>query len=258
MSDEARTDRPTMDRPTMDRPTMDRPTRVYPPRRREWGWWLAALGLLGLVGSIGCNPIQMANFALMPFANNNNPPNCSLEVPGKESKVVLIVKHENAEFDLTFKDAPDVIARRLSSLLEQRYKDNGDKIKLVPISKVQAYLAKNRDWVTISKEEIGKHFEADYVVCLDLMPMTLYENGSRGGLYRGNVEIHITVIDVSQPEAEGVKYHDIYTCSYPRRGAEDSGSMSPTVFRLRFLDHVARDLVPYFAACPSKDKFDSE
>ena len=243
MSEQARTDRPTRSDPAR--------------RRREWGWWLAATALVVAIGGIGCNPIQMANFMLMPFASTNCPPNCSLDVPGKESKVVLIVKHENGDLDLTFKDAPDVIARRLVTLLEQRYKENGDKIKIVPVSKVQSYLAKNRDLAALSPQEIGKHFEADYVVCLSLEPMTLYEHGSHGHLYHGNVEIHIAVTDINE-DGGGLKYDDMYTCTYPRRGPEDASSMSPAMFRLRFLDRVAKDLVPYFAACPSKDKLDSD
>ena len=221
MSEQARTDRPTRNAPAR--------------RRREWGWWLAALALLVTVGGIGCNPIQMANFMLMPFASTNCPPNCPLDVPGKESKVVLIVKHENGDLDLTFKDAPDVIARRLVTLLEQRYPQ----------------------WPGLNltcelREGIVKH-ETEY----DVSDAREYDADKRGHLYHGNVEIHIAVTDINE-DGGGLKYDDMYTCTYPRRGPEDASSMSPAMFRLRFLDRVAKDLVPYFAACPSKDKLDSD
>src|SRR5207248_10799972 len=128
---------------------------------------------------------------------------------------------------------------------------------VVPVSKVQNYGSTNQDAATMSRQEIGKHFDADYVVCLDLGPMTLYEKGCRGQLYQGSVEVTIEVIDVAEPEGAGLKYRDVYSCTFPRRGPEDAGSMSPVMFRHRFLYRVARDLVPYLAACPSKDMIDA-
>ena len=44
----------------------------------------------------------------------------------------------------------------------------------------------------------------DYVVCLDLGPMSLYEKGCRGQLYQGSVEVTIEVIDVNEPEGAGL------------------------------------------------------
>jgi hypothetical protein len=223
-------------------------------RRRDRGWRVAALILTGLVVSIGCNPIQMLNFIATPFADASVQPACPLTIPDKESNVVIITTHDDVEDFTVFRGANDVLTRRLIALLEDRYKEHKDKVKIVPFTKVQAYLNKHPDWVTQSKREIGKHFNADYVVFLEMGPMTLFEKGSNSLLYRGNLEIHIAVIDANQDEGEGPKYEKDYACTYPLHGPKDSSSLTMAQFRGEFLDHIAKDLLMEFAPYETRNR----
>jgi hypothetical protein len=224
-------------------------------RRREFAWRVAALVSLLLVASLGCDPVATLGFLAYPFAPNLDDPVFSLKVPGKESKVVLIFAHEqSAAPNDAFRDADLMLARQLASLLTQQYKDNKDKIKIVNASQVYSYLHDQKDWATQPKQDIGKHFDADFLVYCELGPMTMYEHGSGGTLYRGSAEIHISVFDVHEAEDESLKGDKFFSCVYPTTHPEDATGMTPGAFRAKFLDRIARDLVPFFAGQPADDK----
>jgi hypothetical protein len=224
-------------------------------RRRELAWRVAALVSILLVASVGCDPVATLGFLAYPFAPNFDDPVFSLKVPGKESKVVLLFAHEeNAAPNDAFRDADLMLARQLASLLTQQYKENKDKVKIVNVSQVYAYLHDQKDWATQPKQEIGKHFDADFLVYVELGPMTMYEHGSGGTLYRGSAEIHIAVFDIHEAEEESLKGDKFVSCVFPSTHPEDGTSMTPGAFRAKFLDRIAKDLVPFFAGKPADDK----
>jgi hypothetical protein len=225
--------------------------------RRDRLWRVAALILTLLVVNIGCDPIQMMNFIATPFADTMIDPVCPLTIDGKESTVVIITTHDDIEDSVSFRGVNDMLTRQLIGLLEARFKEHKDKVKIVPFTKVQAYVNKHPDWVTQSKREIGKHFNADYVLFLEMGPMSMYEKGSNSLLFRGNVEIHIAVVDVNQDEGEGPKYEKDFSCTYPLHGPEDAGGgNSATQFRSRFLEHIAKDLLVEFAPYETRNKIE--
>jgi|SRR5579862_3947916 len=226
-------------------------------RLSEIGWRVGAVLLVIAVGGLGCNPIATIGFLAYPFCPNNDEPAFPLTLKGKESKVVFLCAHEdNVATNDAFRDADQALCRQLTNLLSLQYKENKDKVNIVPVSKVYAYLREHKDWITQPKQDIGKHFDADFVVYLELGPMTMYEPKSNKALYRGNVEIRIAVIDMRQADGEGTKPDQFYSCTYPATCPEDAGSMTPENFRARFLDRIAKDLVPYFATHPAERKMD--
>ena len=122
-----------------------------------------------MVTSIGCDPISTASFLLYPTNENNVPPKlCSLAIEGKESKVLIIAAHDSLLPNQSFRDAHRDISRRLAQLLDKRYKENEKKVTIVPITRVLNYLDNHPDWIAQSKRELGKRFDADFVVFLDL------------------------------------------------------------------------------------------
>jgi hypothetical protein len=173
-----------------------------------------------------------------------------------ESRVVIIATHNDIDDSAMFRDAKDVLTRQLISQMEGRFTEHKDKVKLVPSSKVQADLNNHPDWATQSKREIGRHFNADYVIFLEMGPMGMYEKGSNFLLYRGNVNIRIAVVDVYQDEGDGLIYEKYYTCTYPQHGPEDAGCLSAAQFRCRFLEHIVKDLLREFA--PQKRTADED
>ena len=224
-------------------------------RGTDFAWRVAALALFLTVGGLGCNPLATIGFLAYPFCSNSDEPVFPLTIKGKESTVVFVCAHEeNASPDDAFRDADMVLCRLLTGMLSQHFKDNKDKVKIVPVSKVYSYLREHKDWVTQPKQEIGKQFDADFLVYIELGPMTMWEPGSRKTLYRGNVEIRMSLVDVQQPEAEGIKPDQFYSCTFPVTHPEDASSMRPDNFRAKFLDRIANDLVNYFVSSSANDK----
>lgn len=228
--------------------------------RKDLAWRWAAAVLLVLVASIGCDPIQMLSFIAYPVNENNQDPKlCSLTIEGKESKVLFLAAHEDVmPANLAFRDAHRELTRLLVRMLEERYKEGQDKIKIVPVSQVFNYMDNHTHWVTESKQDLGKHFGADFVVFLELGPMSIWEKGSNSTLYRGNVEIRMSVFDVHQPEGETLVHSDVYSCTFPTSCPMDATELSQDGFKLRFMDRIAKELVPYFAPHPSRDKLDTQ
>jgi hypothetical protein len=237
---------------------MERPLATQ-RRRREHLWRLAAVLLLGFIASIGCDPISTMSFLLYPTNENTvKPKMCSLTIPGKESKVLIVAAHDSLLPNQAFRDAHRDISRRLAQILEQRCKDNNENVKIVSVTKILNYMDNHPGWIAESKRELGKRFDADFVVFLDLGEMTMYEPGSHNTLYRGNVEIQLFVYDLNQPEGEEETHQDVFKCIYPISGPTDAGDTSAVYFHMKFMDNIAKGLVQYFASSPSRDVTTSE
>jgi hypothetical protein len=173
---------------------------------------------------------------------------------GKEVNVVILTRSklpsagkpelENLERDLT---------HRVAQATEKRFKDNREKIKIVPFGRVKAYLDKKSP--SPSEPEVGMHFKADFVIGLDVNTMGFYE-GSYRELFRGRTEIMISVFDVAQDAEEGPAYEAVYRTEYPPHGPIDAGGSSVIGFRTLFLDRIAKDMSRYFAAYSSAERLD--
>jgi hypothetical protein len=221
----------------------------------KW-WWLAALVLALFIGSIGCSPIAGLGLLTNSLYPNSVEPDCPLTLADKESKVVFIVAHEDeVSIDFNMREADQVICRDVVKLLTQRYKENKDKVKIVPVTTVYAYLREHRNWIAQSKQELGKHFDADYLVYIELGPMTLKQPGSSGTLYRGHVDYRIQVIDVHPTDGEAVKFERVGTSTTPEQATTE---ITPLNYRTLFLDRVSKDLAKRFAAHPPQDKMSDD
>jgi hypothetical protein len=224
-------------------------------RRGNKRWWVAAALATALIGSLGCNPLSIMGYLSSSWGPNTIDPPCPLTYPDKESKVVIFCTFdpESPPNLTTFPHADQEVAQMLTTVLRDRFKENGDKVKLAPASKVISYQSQHSDWVLESKKAIGKHFDADLIVFLELKAMTLSEGGS---LLKGHVEIGVKVYDVHEPEGEMLKFTHWIECKYPSTEFEDSFQTTKAVFREKFLNRIAKDLAHLFAAYPPRDKMD--
>jgi hypothetical protein len=221
-------------------------------------WWCWPILLAGiLVVGTGCDPASSLSFLLMPFCDDNIPPEVPIAVPRKEVTVVLLCSFASPlDAPSEVSNVDHEIAERLAHKLKKQYADNRDKVKIVPNYKVRSYLNKDANKDLMAKRDIGKHFNAEYVINLEINSMSFYETGSRQQLYRGRTEIAVTVFETKQPKGEGPIFEKVYHVEFPGTGPIDASGSSLLMFREMFLDRIAKDLSKYFAAYPHDNRYD--
>ncbi|MBM4069767.1 MAG: hypothetical protein FJ271_12570 [Planctomycetes bacterium] len=212
--------------------------------------WLYVF-LVGAVMSMGCNPGTL--YLLMPWMEDKIAPKLPLTTDKKEVTVVIhayfahpLAAQGNFVGDLHGVDGD--LSERLTAALKKRYDDNRDRIKIIPHYQVRSFVNRNGDSRLVSAHEIGKHFNADYVISLEINNLSLYEGGSSRQLLRGRTELSVTVFDMSKPREEGLVMDETYRAEYPPTGPEDAGSSSALQFRNRFLTQISREISRWFAA----------
>lgn len=193
----------------------------------------------------------------MPFNPATPPEKFAFTKNKRNPKVVIVASHASAQTQGntdTF-NADQMLAQRLHQLMSKAFKENRDKVEIISPYKVQDYLAKNPQWKdTLDPTQIGKHFDADYVMFLEISRLSLYKERSNHLFYEGNAEIQVTVVDVANAEA-GTEVSDVYVCTYPSSGPVPA-DYGPGKFRTQFINKMARDLTFWFASHPSENKHD--
>lgn len=222
---------------------------------REWPWRVAALVLGTFVLSFGCNPMTLTYFLFEP--DHLEPPLCAIACEGKDVKVVLLAEHVNLPTNPILTQADSELSYRLTQLLEQRYKENKDRVQIVSTSDLKAYKNSHPKWKEQTAQEIGRHFKADYVISLEINDIRLYDPKNRQFFYHGYADIDLTVTDVHKPVGEGEKFRQPYSLEYPRAPLERT-DMTVNQFRAKLIDRICKDLVQFFAAHPPRDKYDRD
>jgi hypothetical protein len=212
--------------------------------------------LLGaLILLVGCSPLQILGFIFAP--DPSEPPKCNLVIPGKESKVVLLCTHaDQAPTDPRLMRVDWDLGWRLTQLLEERFKENKDRVKIVPPNQVKNYMNKHPRWRDLPPQEIGKDFDADWVVNLEINSIGLYDR-NRNFFYHASADIMVTVTDAHKPVGEGEVFSEPYQIEYPKSPMEVT-DVNPTKFKAMFIDHIAKDLLLWLATHPPRDKCDGE
>lgn len=218
--------------------------------------WLrfAVLCVVAVAGP-GCNVLAFPVFVLMGMNSKEDPP-CKLASKDKEKEVqVVILASTGLETRTEFLRVDRELTSLLARHLTQGFKDNKEKVKLVSARKVDQFKDEHPNWKTMDLVKIGDYFDADYVIHLDILSISLYEPRSANQLFFGRAEIDVRVVDVNEPDEDPI-FRKVYLTEYPKtRGPIPVGDGSPTQFKQTFLDHVSRQLSWYFTAHPYDDEF---
>jgi hypothetical protein len=229
--------------------------RVKDRKRRDRAWRLAALVLGAVVLSIGCSPLE-AFYFLWP-TDPKFPPECPLVCKDKKETVVVI--YASATMLDTRPEtygAEQELAERLIAVLKKRYEEDGEKVKIIPHYRVRDW--RNKEPRAQTPYEVGKHFEADKVVYLEVSKMSLYKPGSSNLLFFGRLEMTITVTDMHQEPEAGPIYRKEYVRQYPRTGEIAADGSNPAMFCAAFLNNVANDVSRLFHSYTTEEKLDRD
>jgi hypothetical protein len=218
--------------------------------RSNRGLLWVALAMLAAV--CGCDLATMSYF-LMP--EPRQPPQLKrLASDDKKVKVVLLADM-GLETRPEFARADMDLCNRLAGHLKQLFAENKEDVELVPQREVEQFKATHPTWRDLfHPAEVGKHFEADTVVYIEMRNLGLYEKPGTI-LFKGRADLTLSVIDVKHPDEMPAQKN--FSCVYPSdaRGGVPTSDMHEMEFRQHFLDYLARRLSWNFAAYRKRDTY---
>ncbi len=218
------------------------------------GRWSGLMILAAAALCTGCNLLSLPYFLM--YADAKHEPKCKLASEDKEREVrVVILTFAGLETRPEFLRADRELSSALANQLKEGFKSNKELVSVVSPVLVEKYKDEHPNWHALDLQEIGRYFRADYAIHLEIGELSLYEQGSRNTLYRGQAAISIAVVDVHKPGEEPI-YKEEYTCEYPlTRGPIPVEDGNPQQFRQQFLSHVAKQLSWRFTAHPTADDY---
>lgn len=220
-------------------------------------WLLVLLGPALL--SLGCNFAALSYF-LLPWMEDKVPPKVPLMTDKKEATLAIQASfasppEANPDFVPEFRTADKDLCERLGQAIKKRFDDNRERIKIIPYYQVRSFANRGGDSRLVSAHDVGKHFNADYVINLEINGMSFYEYGSKQ-LLHGKMDMTVTVFNMNQPDGAGPMFDEVYRTEFPNGRPIDAAEVSLLEFRSGFLNRVAKDLSRWFAASPRDERRD--
>ncbi|MFO0845236.1 MAG: hypothetical protein U0797_23115 [Gemmataceae bacterium] len=219
-------------------------------RRALLGW---AAG--GLVLTAGCDMASLAYFVLPEGRVEPKLKHLASDDKEKAPKVVILTwggLETRAEFIGADRQLSDLLGQHLKKLAEE----SREAVNVVPVRKVEEFKNANPSWKSMDLVEVGRRFQADYVIYLEMNSMSLYEPGMGDMLMRGRVTLNVQLADVRKPDDAPAS--ESYSCVYPgdAPGAVPVDNQAQKMqFRQAFLNKAARDLSHYFARYPRQERY---
>jgi hypothetical protein len=214
---------------------------------------------VGLGLSTGCDAATLAYFFMKDGREDPKIKNLASADPKKIPRVVILTwagLETRSEFIHADRQLSEMLGRQLTDLAE----GNEEKLTIVPSRKVEEYKNNHSNWREKDLAEIGRAFEADYVIYMEINAMSMYETGSGNSLFRGRTQMTLTLVDVKHPDETPAQQP--FSCTYPSeaKGAIPAGfdDNTPANFRQQFLAYVAKRLSYYFSKYSKRETWFTE
>jgi len=219
--------------------------------------WKIRLGisLMLFVSLMGCNPLLLTAYLF-----NQNDPRMPAEYPLKplpkrekeEIKVVVLTSCvPGVSADMIGVDR--LLAAEFIPLLEKRCVENKENVSILKSQPVDAYKKDNPDWRRQSPYDIGKHFNAAYVIDIEVLDISLYEPGTRQELLKGRAQVAVSLFDLSKKLKDPTEIPE-FNFEYPRGHEVSRYDVPISTFRQKFIRKMAQEMVLPFSAHTSNQK----
>lgn len=214
------------------------------PVRNHWMVWKQLLPVVIVcLCMTGCAQVVMLGYliggppSIEPDFDKKT--NLSLDKKGRK---VLVMCYAPKEVKWDF----DSVDRELGVQVTHRL--NQHQIKVMDPDAVNAWLDNHADWD--KPEEIGRDFEVDFVVFIEIRKFSLYEQGSNN-LFRGNSEIDLSVFEMEKSGEGNEIYSKEVMSKYPIHSPVQTSETSYYDFKQLYLsrlsDEIGRHFYDYYA-----------
>jgi hypothetical protein len=219
---------------------------------------LLAVVLLATILATGCNVLEVP-FILFGPEPTNPPEMKSLASPDKKKEVkVVVLAYAGSETRAEFINIDRELAYLVANNLREGFAYAKENVRVIPTKKVEKFKQDHPNWKTMDLASIGKRFDADYVIYIEIDPhsLDLYEKGY--GCYRGVADTTITLVDVNDPD-EGPMPKEM-CFQYPGEGkiAPEVNEIRPVQFRQMFAGYMAKKIAWCFVTHTVKAGYHQE
>ncbi len=125
--------------------------------------------------------------------------------------------------------------------MQEECSKTGEEISFVDTGLVEDYLSSQKNWWERTPENLGKQFETDAVIILDLKYFSIYDPTHEFKLFQGNCHLEFTLFNVQ------FKSVSTGSCSKVFPKVPEFNNEKESEFRKRFVNAVARQLASNFA-----------
>lgn len=159
-----------------------------------------------LLLAAGCNLLEFPAYVLFGTTTET----VKAEYKGLEEKrvAILIMTDSGVDFEFPY------LRLDLALTAANHLKEKIDEITFVEQDKIDRFQRNDLDWNRLSMAEIGKRFQAQRILYLDVIHFSTFEENSIG-LLRGRAEIDIRVYEIDSPTPEKPAYKSQLAILYP-------------------------------------------
>lgn len=195
-------------------------------------------GLLTAFTSTGCFVNMLALPYFLIAGEPTIDPAWDLLDGKRDRKTIAVVSYADSGlrfgYDRPESELVDLVIGELA-MAESRF-------DLVPSRDIRDWCDRNPDWVERPMTLIGEHFDADYVLMIEVTDFDLNRTKNQY-LLKGSASVLIKLYDVAK---ELQVFDDLYEREYPpHRAVPVSEIASEGAFRRRFLQVIAKELSWY-------------
>lgn len=195
---------------------------------------LVFAGLAAATLIAGCKQIVMLGYIVA------GPPSIEPEFDASTGEsmtdygvTVAVVCYAPDELKWDFHDIDEELAKYVSYRLVEHH------VQVVDPAVIADYLDKHDDWD--SPAELGAEFETDYVIYIDLVKYTLYEENSQD-LFRGRSEALVSTYKMDEfGDGEEIFQKDVIS-KYPTRIPRSASDISYQSFKAEYLSRLSEQI----------------
>lgn len=193
--------------------------------------WMALVGSVIVLTASGCNTVLLLGYLIggPPTIEPDFTKTTKKQMEKAKLAVVICYAPDQLKYD------NDKVDYELTKFVASRFRQN--KIKTADPDQVFSWMRKNPNWDRPA--EMGEHFDATYVVYIDLKQYSLYEEHSQS-LFRGRADVIVSVVEMSSGEGKSSRdgktiYTKELSVQYPTHSPYSADAISYANFKKLFL-----------------------
>lgn len=200
--------------------------------------WLAVFCLAAGLSSAGC-AIDILALPYFLFAPEPViPPRVALLSGKKDKKKLVVLAYADSSIVFGFDAIDDDLGNHVIGEISKTEK----RIEVVPERKVRAWRDTHPNWAETSLQQIGEHFDADYVMFLEVNRFSMHEAKNQF-LLQGHASVLVKVHDVNK---NAIILDNMYNRDYPpNRPVQVTDLSSEDIFRRAFILNMGKELAWY-------------